>query len=215
MSKCWCGILQMVIINCFRISLSACKSTSPICMKGERMWRAKRAQRAQRVEDMGVKGCEWWKGHEGRKGKKGVKSKKGAKGKKGVKGKKGPKGGRHGREGVWTMERAWRAKRVKRQEGCEEQKGCKGKKGCEGQKGQKTWVWRAQRAEGWKTRLLSCNHFWVQKDQTSSITTYSVEVSPPPSSTFTTPSTFSEWQMAFIGPHHRPKIMGQKDQTNH
>ena len=61
-----------------------------------------------------------------------------------------------------------------------------------------------------KTRFLSQHHFSVQKVQTHSIATCSVQVSPPLSSRTTTPSTFTEWQMAFIGSHHGSNILGQK-----
>ena len=49
----------------------------------------------------------------------------------------------------------------------------------------------------------------------SSVMTLSVEVSPPPANRTTTPCTFTEWQKAFIGPHHLSKILGQKPPINH
>ena len=36
-----------------------------------------------------------------------------------------------------------------------------------------------------------------------------------PQSRTTMPSTFTKWQMAFIGPHYLPNILGQKVKTNH
>ena len=38
----------------------------------------------------------------------------------------------------------------------------------------------------------------------------SVEVSPPNSSRIPIPSAFTEQEKAFIGPHHVPKILGQR-----
>ena len=38
---------------------------------------------------------------------------------------------------------------------------------------------------------------------------------PPSPCRTTTPSTFTEWQMAFIGPHHIFKILRRKAETNH
>ena len=49
----------------------------------------------------------------------------------------------------------------------------------------------------------------------TSITTYSGEVSPPPANRTTIPYTFTELQKAFIGLHHRPKILGQKQPIDH
>ena len=57
--------------------------------------------------------------------------------------------------------------------------------------------------------------FSVQKVQTSSIMTCSAEVSPPPESTISPASAFTEQQKAFIGPHHLSKILGQKPPINH
>ena len=47
----------------------------------------------------------------------------------------------------------------------------------------------------------------------SSITTYSGQVSPPPEHRTTTPCTFTEWQKAFVGPHHGPKFWGKNSQS--
>ena len=64
--------------------------------------------------------------------------------------------------------------------------------------------------------VFHSHYFSVQKVQTSLVMTCSVEVSPPSASTIPIPpSTFTEQQKAFIGPHHRPKILQWKDQTNH
>ena len=49
----------------------------------------------------------------------------------------------------------------------------------------------------------------------TSITAYSGEVSPPPANRTTIPYTFTELQKAFIGPHHGPKILGQKQKIDH
>ena len=40
-------------------------------------------------------------------------------------------------------------------------------------------------------------------------------MSPPPASAIPTPSAFTEEQKAFVGPHHGPKILGQKPSINH
>ena len=53
----------------------------------------------------------------------------------------------------------------------------------------------------------------VQKVQTSSITPNSVQVSPPPPSRIMTAYSLTEWQMAFIGPHHISKILGKNHQS--
>ena len=53
----------------------------------------------------------------------------------------------------------------------------------------------------------------VQKVQTSSITPNSVQVSPPPPSRIMTVYSLTEWQMAFVGPHHMPKILGKNHQS--
>ena len=47
------------------------------------------------------------------------------------------------------------------------------------------------------------------------ITTYSGEVSPPPANRTTIPYTFTELQKAFVGPHHGPEILGQKQPIDH
>ena len=49
----------------------------------------------------------------------------------------------------------------------------------------------------------------------TSITTYSGEVSPPHANRTTIPYTFTELQKAFVGPHHGPKILGQKQPIDH
>ena len=59
-------------------------------------------------------------------------------------------------------------------------------------------------------RFLVPHHFSVQKVQTSLVMTCSVEVSPPPPSRIRTPSAFTEQETVFVGPHHRPKMLGQK-----
>ena len=53
---------------------------------------------------------------------------------------------------------------------------------------------------------------WNEK---TSITTYSGEVSPPPENRTITQCTFTEPQKVFVGPHHGPKILGQKQPINH
>ena len=53
----------------------------------------------------------------------------------------------------------------------------------------------------------------VQKVQTSSITPNSVQVSPPPPSRIMTAYSLTEWQIAFVGPHHMPKILGKNHQS--
>ena len=47
------------------------------------------------------------------------------------------------------------------------------------------------------------------------VSTYSGEVSPPPANRTTIPYTFTELQKAFIGPHHGPKSLGQKQPIDH
>ena len=53
---------------------------------------------------------------------------------------------------------------------------------------------------------------WNKK---SSITTCSGEVSPPPETRIPTTCAFSEPQKTFVGPHHGPKILGQKQPIDH
>ena len=80
--------------------------------------------------------------------------------------------------------------------------GCKGHKascpGHEGPEGSLNWFF--------VPHCLS-----VQKVQTTPIMTSSVEMSPPPASTIPTPFTFTEWQKAYVGPHHQSKIIGEKN----
>ena len=47
------------------------------------------------------------------------------------------------------------------------------------------------------------------------VSTYSGEVSPPPANRTTIPYTFTELQKAFVGPHHGPKSLGQKQPIDH
>ena len=53
------------------------------------------------------------------------------------------------------------------------------------------------------------------KSLKSWVMTCSVEVSPLPANRTITPFTFTEWQKAFVGPHHQTKILGQKQPINH
>ena len=41
------------------------------------------------------------------------------------------------------------------------------------------------------------------------------QVSPPLVSVLTTQPTLTEDKILFVGPHHLPKIVGQKDKSNH
>ena len=45
------------------------------------------------------------------------------------------------------------------------------------------------------------------------VTASDIQVSPPSLNRATTPSTFTEWKTAFIGPYHLPKILRQKAKT--
>ena len=55
----------------------------------------------------------------------------------------------------------------------------------------------------------------IAKRSKSLVKTKSVQVSPPPEHRTTTPCTFTEWQKAFVGPHHQTKISRQKQPINH
>ena len=70
--------------------------------------------------------------------------------------------------------------------------------GCEGARAQGAWGYGEDRG---------MRGTWVWGHENSC----SVEVSQLHPSTNTTPSTFTEWQMAFVGHHHGPSILGQKD----
>ena len=67
-------------------------------------------------------------------------------------------------------------------------------------------VWGQYKLGFWIPTTCECKKFGK---------TCSDEVSPPPACRSTTPSTFTEQEMTFRGPHQGPKILEQKDQTNH
>ena len=75
-------------------------------------------------------------------------------------------------------------------------------------------AWGHKRYEGMrkvKTRFLSPHHFKVQKVQTISITTCSVDLSPPPPSRTTTPSILTEWQIGISQTPPRIQNFGAKN----
>ena len=73
----------------------------------------------------------------------------------------------------------------------------------------------ARRGEmGWNEIILGFRVPTTRSKKTS-ITTYTGEVSPPPANRTTIPYTFTELQKAFVGPHHGPKILGQKQPIDH
>ena len=64
-----------------------------------------------------------------------------------------------------------------------------------------------------KFSFFAPHHLSVQKIQTSLITPNGVQVSPPPPSRIMTAYSLTEWQMAFVGPHHMPTILGKNHQS--
>ena len=65
-----------------------------------------------------------------------------------------------------------------------------------------------------KMMFLCPHHICIQNSQTTLIIT-SVKVYPPLASITKTLSTFTEWQMVFVGSHHIPQILESKGKTNH
>ena len=95
-----------------------------------------------------------------------------------------------------------------------EQRRAKGVKGAKGGKGEQ----RGSKGGAKGSKAYSILGFRVPTTcgkTKISITTYSGEVSPPPANRTTIPYTFTEPQKAFVGPHHGPKILGQKQPIDH
>ena len=81
------------------------------------------------------------------------------------------------------------------------------------------WEWDREQGRGWDRGQ---DREWDRGETGQNqiilgfrVPTYSGEVSPPPANRTTIPYTFTELQKAFVGPHHGPKSLGQKQPIDH
>ena len=73
------------------------------------------------------------------------------------------------------------------------------------------WLVEEREREGIRKMLQGPYHLWGQKVQMNLIVAVKAQVSPLPISVLTIQTAFTDWQnIIFVGAHHLPKILGQK-----